>query len=64
MSLLLSLISPFTLFRSCIFIRYACIFILFAKVVIIVKILTFLCAKFALICEVWLIYAPFRILFH
>lgn len=39
-----------------------CIFIPATKVVIIVKLLTFLCNKFALICKLWLIYALFCIL--
>nr|DAR27188.1 MAG TPA: hypothetical protein [Caudoviricetes sp.] len=41
-----------------------CIFMLSTKVVIIVKILTFLCNKFTLICEIWLKYALFCILLH
>ena len=39
-----------------------CIFIPFTKIVIIVKLLTFLCNKFAFICKLWLIYALFCIL--
>lgn len=49
-------------FAVCILIHFVCIFIPSTKVVIIVKLLTFLCNKFAFICKLWLIYALFCIL--
>lgn len=58
----LSLSFCFRFASVCIFIHHLRIFIPSTKVVIIVKLLTFLCNKFALICKLWLIYALFCIL--